>query len=71
MSPEQFAYWLQGFFEMRDADPESASKPLSPEQVKVLREHLGKVLKHVPTKELVATLEQTAPCPFILPTLIC
>lgn len=38
MTPEQFVYWLQGFFEMQ---PDLNS--LTPYQVAMLRDHLGKV----------------------------
>ena len=34
MTPEQFCYWLNGFFDLTD------SKELNEEQVKVLRSHL-------------------------------
>ncbi len=37
MSPEQFTFWLQGFFELTD------SKNLSANQVKMIKEHLGLV----------------------------
>ena len=38
MSPENFAYWLNGFFEI------SGSKALTEEQVQVLKDHLKLVL---------------------------
>lgn len=41
MTPEQFAYWLQGFFEMTETDV------LSTKQVMMIREHLQLVFKKV------------------------
>jgi hypothetical protein len=37
MTPRDFAYWLQGFFELADRDQ------LSAEQVQVIKEHLALV----------------------------
>lgn len=65
MTPEQFTYWLQGFLEVRGTDD-----AISPEQTKVIREHLAKVLVHVPAAELVPRPTTTAPS-FCLPGLIC
>lgn len=39
MNERDFVYWLQGFFELTE------SKELTPDQVKVIREHLSLVLK--------------------------
>ncbi len=41
MSPEQFTFWLQGFFELTD------SNKLSANQVKMIKEHLGLVFNKV------------------------
>jgi hypothetical protein len=41
MSPEQFTFWLQGFFELTD------SNKLSANQVKMIKEHLGLVFSKV------------------------
>lgn len=41
MTPEQFCYWLQGFFEI--AKPSA----LSPKEVEIIRNHLDLVFKHV------------------------
>ena len=47
MSPENFAYWLNGFFEI------SGSKALTEEQVQVLKDHLKLVLtKKTPNIDL-------------------
>ena len=40
MTPVNFAYWLQGFFEISD------SNTLTPEQVKMIRAHLNLVFFH-------------------------
>jgi hypothetical protein len=47
MTPEQFAYWLQGFFELRAADPEMAGRPITPAQEKMIRDHLSLVFVKV------------------------
>lgn len=41
MNSEQFVFWLQGFFELTD------SNNLSPNQVKMIKEHLGLVFNKV------------------------
>ena len=41
MSPEQFAYWLQGFVEL------NKGAPPTPEQWKSITEHLGTVFTKV------------------------
>lgn len=51
MTPENFAYWLQGFFELAGTDN------LTPEQVKIVKDHLALVFtkvtpdRHVKTKK--------------------
>lgn len=40
MTPEQFAYWFQGFAELNEQPP-------TPEQWKSIREHLATVFKKV------------------------
>lgn len=61
MTPEQFVYWLQGFFELRAADPEMASKPITPAQEKMIRDHLALVFMKVTP----AVPGVPAPMPFI------
>lgn len=39
MNERDFVYWLQGFFELTE------SKELTPDQVRIIREHLSLVLK--------------------------
>ena len=41
MTAEQFTYWLQGYFEL------SGATTLNEAQVKILKEHLGLVVKKV------------------------
>ncbi len=41
MSPEQFCYWLGGYFEISD------SKSLSPNQVQIIKAHLDLVFEKV------------------------
>jgi len=46
MTPRDFAYWLQGFFEVADTDD------VKPEQIRMIKEHLSLVLTKVtPTME--------------------
>ena len=46
MTPEQFTYWLQGFFEL------SETKELTPEQVQIVKDHLALVLsKKTPDRQ--------------------
>lgn len=47
MNPEQFTYWLQGFFELRALDPSMKDAPLLPEQVRMIQEHLALVFTKV------------------------
>ncbi len=54
MTPEQFAYWLQGFSELHPDAP-------SPEQWRSIREHLGTVFGKVtpPLKDDSGRLKDT------------
>ncbi len=46
MTPEQFCYWLQGFYEITgEVEGHSA------EQVRVIKAHLGLVFQHVLDRE--------------------
>lgn len=49
MTPQDFCYWLQGYFEVSD------SYKLSEEQAKVIKEHLDKVFKKEFKKESEST----------------
>ena len=40
MTPRDFCYWLQGYFEI------SSNKELEEHQVQVIKRHLGLVFKH-------------------------
>lgn len=57
-NPEIFAYWLQGFFELTDATT------LTPEQVKMIKDHLSlvfeKVTPELNTAELITTVSDKA-----------
>ena len=44
MSPEQFTYWLQGFFEL------TSPQTIFPDQVKIIQDHLDLVFKKVTPK---------------------
>ena len=42
MRSRDFAFWLQGFFELTDTD----GKGLHPDQVRMIRRHLALVFQH-------------------------
>lgn len=44
MKPDQFCYWMQGFFEISEVQNEEIT--LTPEQVKMIRAHLNLVFFH-------------------------
>ncbi len=44
MTPENFAYWLQGFFEITTAG--GAAPALNAEQTEIVRRHLNMVFLH-------------------------
>lgn len=46
MTPENFVYWLNGFFEL------TGETDLTPEQVKVIKEHLSLTLTKVTPSEI-------------------
>lgn len=47
MTPEQFCYWLQGYFELTDEEL-GTEHQLTYKQMTVVREHLGKVFNKAP-----------------------
>lgn len=59
MSPENFCYWLQGFFEVT-----GEVKELSPEQIKMIKEHLGYVFNK-PANPSITYIPQVQPLPFV------
>lgn len=58
MTPENFVYWLQGYFELNDAAGAGISSVipgqfLNRDQIKVIKDHLNLVLeKKTPDKKL-------------------
>jgi len=63
MSPSDFVYWLQGFFEMSDAEA------LSFKQVKMIKQHLALVLKNESKELTEKEIEEIlGPKPGIKPT---
>lgn len=46
MTPENFVYWLQGFFELSDAAG-AANTALTPQQVQAIKNHLQLVMTKV------------------------
>lgn len=61
MSPENFTYWLAGFFEI--SQHSDGPKALNEEQVEEIRNHLNLVLRKV-TPEISSTKETQVPPPF-------
>ena len=61
MSPENFTYWLAGFFEI--SQHSEGPKALNEEQVEEIRNHLNLVLSKV-TPEISSTKETQVPTPF-------
>jgi hypothetical protein len=59
MKAENFCFWLQGFFELN-----GNTATLSPEQVELVKMHLGLVFKHDPTMAHEAP-EKKAVRPFL------
>lgn len=46
MTSRDFAFWLQGFFEITEGDERNAGRGLSPAQAETVRRHLALVFKH-------------------------
>lgn len=77
MNSRDFAFWLQGFFELNQRSDE----PLDSEQVKMIKEHLDLVFKHdigkpkqaEPFKPWPEPSDPTTtkPYPFDMPQIIC
>jgi hypothetical protein len=62
MSPENFIYWLQGYFEI------SGVTKLNESQVKIIKDHLKLVFdKKTPDREYFKTEKFCNPSPFISP----
>ena len=45
MTPENFVYWLQGYFELNDTAGSGTLRLLREEQLKVIKDHLKLVLE--------------------------
>jgi hypothetical protein len=62
MSPENFIYWLQGYFEI------SGNKKLNESQVQIIKDHLKLVFdKQTSNRETPTTVKFCNPSPFISP----
>lgn len=46
MMANEFAYWLQGFFEITEANPDGTVKRLTAKQVTTIKNHLKLVFYH-------------------------
>ena len=63
MTPEQFAYWLQGYAELNGAPP-------SPEQWQIIRDHLALVfdkrtLSHLSPPKMASPIPQWGGQPYV------
>jgi hypothetical protein len=66
MTPEQFAYWLQGFAEIHDSAPTT-------QEWKVIKDHLATVFKKITPyypNPLITTPTLPSPAPFTWPTYV-
>jgi len=45
MSPEQFLYWLQGFFEIQSVGVDGDIEGINPKQTRIIRDHLQLVFE--------------------------
>ena len=46
MKTSEFCFWLQGFFELRNADTSQTDKAIDASQVEMIERHLALVFKH-------------------------
>jgi len=59
VTPEQFCYWLQGFFEVAGSDDKLI---LSEQRVQVIRDHLTLVLdKRTPERQALSDFVRSLP----------
>lgn len=60
MTPTEFCYWLQGYFELSSKEEEPAEHKLTPQQVESIKNHLNLVFYHSidPEHEKGMTKEQ-------------
>lgn len=61
MTPENFCYWLQGFFEIKKVIPGTNTISISDEQSKMIEEHLKMVFKIKQLKETTSLQIQPFP----------
>lgn len=58
MRSSEFCYWLQGYFEINEADPESP-KEINEKQVEMIQRHLSMVFVHdLDPKQVADKLQQ-------------
>ena len=68
MTPENFAYWLQG---MLEGNPDLDKKGLTKEQAKMIQEHLNLVFNKVTPTTFTVTGSDTIFQPDINNTILC
>lgn len=61
MTPREFCYWLQGFFEIKGQLKGDIKEPLTPQQVTMIRDHLQYVFTHMSTEEVAKALAALQP----------
>lgn len=53
MTPEQFCYWLQGYFEIQGIGTKDDMEGVHPDQAKIIRDHLNLVFdKKTPQRQV-------------------
>jgi hypothetical protein len=72
MTPEQFCYWLRGFFELEDADNLSESRPrlkLEESRTDMIRKHLQSVFDNkIMSPQITQPVPGGTGAPYIQPT---
>ena len=61
MTPEQFAYWLQG---MLEGNPNLLEEGLTPQQTKIIQDHLSLVFNKVTPDYTITTSNEENPFNF-------
>jgi hypothetical protein len=60
MTPEQFVYWLQGYFEITD------ETTLTSAQIKCIKNHLSKIFNNEPEPIKIKWINYKEPNPLVL-----
>lgn len=58
MTPRDFCYWLQGYFEIQDDSGDFSDSTLNHKQVAAIRNHLNLVFEHTIDQQYGQTAEE-------------